>query len=109
MCIARIINHNLGFSCGSDQNTLVQMLEAAGFEDGSVDVDTTASKYFADRKTIEKWFEGKPSPSEKSMKERFMDYFPEEKVNKFIEQYVLALQNTEVEIKTNTVVIKAIK
>ncbi len=92
-----------------DQNTLLQMLENAGFEDGSVDVDTTASKYFADRQTIEKWFIGKPSPSEKSMKERFMDYFPEEKVNKFIEQYVLALQNTEVEIKTNTVIIKAIK
>ena len=92
-----------------DQNTLLEMLEKAGFEDGSVDVDTTASKYFADRETIEKWFVGKPSPSEKSMKERFIDYFPEEKVNKFIEQYVLALQGTEVEIKTNTVVIKAIK
>lgn len=92
-----------------DQNTLLEMLEKAGFEDGSVDVDTTASKYLADRETIEKWFVGKPSPSEKSMKERFMDYFPEEKVNKFIEQYVQALQGTEVEIKTNTIVIKAIK
>lgn len=92
-----------------DQNTLLKMLEVAGFSDGSVDVDTTASKYFANRKTIEKWFEGKPSPTEKSMKERFMDYFSEEKVNKYIEQYVLALQNTDVEIKTNTVIIKAIK
>ena len=42
------------------QNSLAKNLEIAGFDDGSLDVNTVESKYFVDENTITKWFEGKP-------------------------------------------------
>lgn len=92
-----------------DQNSLAQNLETAGFNDGTLDVNTVESNYLVDENTIIKWFEGKPSPDQMSVKERFLTYFDEEKVNKYIAQYVKALEGQEVSIKTNTLFIKAIK
>jgi len=92
-----------------NQNTLAESLEAAGFSDGIIDVDTAVSKYTVDKNTIHNWLVTRPSPDEPNVYERFLNYFPKEKVDKYCAELEHALSGKEVEIKTNTVFIKAIK
>ena len=43
------------------------------------------------------------------MKERFLNYFEEKKVDNFIKEVQDALSNKEIKISSNTALIKAIK
>ena len=43
------------------------------------------------------------------MKERFLEYFEEKKVDNFISEVQVALTNTEISVSSNTALIKAIK
>lgn len=92
-----------------NQNTLAQNLENAGFSDGSVDVNVTSSSYAVDTTTIDNWFLAVPSPSEPSMRDRFLEYFDSQKVNNYILELKNALNGKVVNISSNTVFIKAIK
>ena len=84
-------------------------LENAGFSNVLVNVNIVQSKYVASSDAIKSWFTAPPGPGQKTMKERFLDYFEEKKVDNFISEVVLALSDKEVEINAKTALIKAIK
>ena len=95
--------------CNFDENTLANNFEIAGFSDGSVDLDTAESKYTTNKDMIDAWFTTTAAPSQPTMKERFLKYFSEEKVNKFIEDVKNNLDGKTVELTSNTVYIKVTK
>ncbi len=84
-------------------------LSEAGFSDVLVDVSITASKYVAKKENIDAWFTSPPAPGQKSMKQRFLDYFDEKKVDNFIFETKEAIGDKEVKIKSQTALIKAKK
>ena len=55
------------------------------------------------------WFVSPPSPDRPSMKERFMTFFDEKKVDKYISDVQNYLTGREISLKTNSVLIYATK
>ncbi len=92
-----------------DENSLAKNLEEAGFKDATLDLQTTGSTYIVQPNTVESWFDSPPSPGSLSMKQKFMLYFEEPKVNEYIQQVKFDLTGKEITVKANTVLIKAIK
>ena len=92
-----------------NQDTLAKNLDSVGFSDGVIDVETAVSKYSVDENTIHNWLTARPSPDEPNVYERFLKYFPNERVDRYCAELKKALSGKEVEIKTNTVFIKAQK
>ena len=84
-------------------------LQDAGFNDVLVNVNIVESKYVALADAIKNWFIAPPGPGQKTVKERFLEYFDEKKTDNFINEVVNALSNQEVKISTKTALIKAIK
>ena len=84
-------------------------LYEAGFSDVLINVNPVQSKYVVSSDAIRSWFTAPPAPDQKTMKQRFLEYFDENKVDKFIEEVVLALSNQEVTITAKTALIKAQK
>jgi ubiquinone/menaquinone biosynthesis C-methylase UbiE len=95
--------------CNFDENTLAKNFEVAGFSDGSVDLQVVESNYVVNKNMVETWFATPPSPDRPTMKERFLKYFDEEKVNQFIEDVKEDLDGKFVTIKSNTVFMTIVK
>lgn len=89
--------------------SLDKNLEEVGFSNVTVSVDVISSKYVASKEAIVSWFTTPPAPDQKTVKERFLAYFDEKKVNNYISEICLALDNKEVKINSKTAFIKAIK
>ena len=81
----------------------------AGFSDVKVEVQVVASKYSPSKEAILSWFVAPPAPDQKTMKERFLEYFDEPKVDNFIKEVQLALGDTQISVSSNTALIKAMK
>ena len=84
-------------------------LEDAGFSNVVVNVNVVESKYIAMADAIKNWFISPPGPGQKTVKERFLEYFDESKTDNFIQEVINALSNQEVKISTKTALIKAVK
>lgn len=84
-------------------------MQQAGFSNVEVNVQKVVSKYSPTIETIENWFITPPAPDQKTMKERFMEYFEEKKVNNYIEEIKLTLSKREIRVSSDTALIKAIK
>ena len=84
-------------------------LSEVGFSDVMVNVQKVASKYTPSSEAILSWFIAPPAPDQKTMKERFLDYFEEKKVDNFIKEVQMALGGHEISVSSNTALIKAIK
>ncbi len=89
--------------------SLDEDLQNAGFSDVLINVNVVDSKYVALKSTIQSWFTAPPGPGQKTVKERFLQYFDEKKVDNFIEEVIMALCDKEVKISTKTALIKAVK
>lgn len=89
--------------------SLDKNLVEAGFSDVLVNVQVVASKYTPTKEGIESWFTAPPAPDQKAMKERFLLYFDENKVNNYIKEVQAALGGKEIKVSSNTALIKAIK
>ena len=89
--------------------SLDENLINAGFSDVKVNVQQVASKYTPSKEAILSWFIAPPAPDQKTMKERFLDYFEEKKVDNFILEVQEALGGKEISVSSNTALIKAIK
>ena len=89
--------------------SLDKNLIEAGFSDVKVEVQVVASKYTPSKEAVLSWFMAPPAPDQKTMKERFLDYFEEKKVDNFILEIQAALANHEISVSSNTALIKAIK
>lgn len=92
-----------------DENTIAKNMETAGFTDGSVDVQKTESTYTVNPNTVQNWFNSPPSPGTSTMKEKFMQYFDEQKVNNYIQEVNKYLTGKEITVSSNIILIKAIK
>ena len=84
-------------------------LNSAGFSDVNVEIKITKSEYVAKSDAIKNWLTTPPAPNQKTMKERFLAYFDEKKVDNFINEVMLALNDKTVKIYAKTAFIKAIK
>ena len=82
--------------------SLEENMKEAGFSNISVDIQIVASKYSPTKEAIASWFVAPPAPDQKTMKERFLEYFEEKKVDNFILEVQNALSNKEVKISSKT-------
>ncbi len=95
----------VNFSAESLDKDLLEV----NFSDVTINVQIASSKYIPTKETITNWFITPPAPDQKSMKERFLEYFDEKKVNNYITEVQNALSNNPIEINSKTAFIKAIK
>jgi len=91
--------------------TLEENIKIAGFnlDESKIQKKIVSSKYIPQKENIINWFISPPAPDQKSMKERFLDYFEEKKVDNFIEETKQALGGKLIEVNAITALIKAKK
>lgn len=104
-----IMENPLDSLCNFDENTLKMNLEIAGFSETDVKVQQVASKYIVQAGMVPEWFNNPPSPGQPSTKERYLKYFDEQTVNKYMQDVQNYLTGREISLKTNAVFINATK
>lgn len=87
--------------------SLNENIKIAGFSDINLDLKVVSSKYIPQKEAIASWFTLPPSPGQKTMKDRFLAYFDEKKVDNYIEEIQQALSGREICVNTKTALIKA--
>lgn len=95
--------------CNFDDLTIKNNLVKAGFKDSSTMIHAIESKYTVTKEMVVPWFVSPPSPDRPSMKERFLQYFDEKKVDKYITDVQDYLEGKEISLKTNSVLLHATK
>ena len=95
--------------CNFDENTLRTNLEIAGFSIPDVKVQEVKSNYIVQAGMVDQWFNNPPSPGQPTTKERYLKYFDEDTVNKFMLDVQNYLTGREISLKTNAVFINATK
>lgn len=104
-----IMDNPLDSLCNFDQDTLRTNLEIAGFSIPEVKVQEVKSNYIVQDGMVTQWFNNPPSPGQPTTKERYLKYFDEATVNKFIADVQNYLTGREISLKTNAVFINATK
>ena len=104
-----IMENPLDSLCNFDEDTLKMNLEIAGFSIPEVKVQEVKSNYIVQANMIPEWFNNPPSPGQPSTKERYLKYFDEETVNKYMQDVQNYLTGREISLKTNAVFINATK
>ena len=95
--------------CNFDEKTLKTNLEIAGFSVPEVKVQEVKSSYIVQENMVAQWFNNPPSPGQPSTKERYLKYFDEATVNKYMEDVQNYLTGREISLKSNAVFINATK
>lgn len=95
--------------CNFDSDTLKMNLEIAGFSIPEVKLQEVRSNYTVQQGMVSEWFNNPPSPGQPSTKERFLKYFDETTVDKYINDVQNYLTGREIALKTNAVFINATK
>lgn len=104
-----IMENPLDSLCNFDQDTLRTNLEIAGFSIPEVKVQEVRSNYIVQDGMVAQWFNNPPSPGQPSTKERYLKYFDETTVNKFMADVQNYLTGREISLKSNAVFINATK
>ena len=104
-----IMENPLDSLCNFDENTLRTNLEIAGFSIPEVKLQEVRSSYVVQENMVREWFVNPPSPNQPSTKQRFLRYFEEETVEKFMAQVQEYLTGRTISLKTNAVFINATK
>ncbi len=104
-----IMENPLDSLCNFDEKTLEMNLEIAGFSVPEVKVQEVASRYIVQSGMVSEWFNNPPSPGQPSTKERYLKYFDEDTVNKYMQDVQNYLTGREISLKTNAVFINATK
>lgn len=105
----KIMSDGTDSLCNFDDLTLKANLENAGFSDSSTMVHAIKSNYVVTKEMVLPWFTNPPSPDRPTMKQRYLQFFEENKVDKFIEDVQNYLEGREIHLSTNSVLIYAIK
>ncbi len=92
-----------------NSSSLKENMKNAGFSIINLEEKIVTSKYTAQTDAIKTWFTLPPSPGQKTMKERFLNYFDEKKVNNYITEIQQTLNGKEIKVETKTALIKAEK
>ena len=95
--------------CNFDDKTLKTNLEIAGFSNCEVKDQELKSSYIVQPNMVNGWFNNPPSPDQPTTKERFMKYFDEATVDKFMNEVQDYLTGKEITLKTSTAIINATK
>jgi len=74
-----------------------------------VKVQEVKSGYIVQQGMVEQWFNNPPSPGQPTTKERYLKYFDEPTVNKFIFDAQNYLTGRAISLQTNAVFINATK
>lgn len=104
-----IMENPLDSLCNFDEKTLEMNLDIAGFSIPEVKVQEVASRYIVQAGMVAEWFNNPPSPGQPSTKERYLKYFDENTVNKYMQDVQAYLTGREISLKTNAVFINATK
>ena len=104
-----IMENPLDSLCNFDEDTLRTNLEIAGFSDCDVKVQEVASRYVVQASMIPEWFNNPPAPGQPSTKERYLKYFDEATVDKYMQDVQNYLTGREISLKSNAVFINATK
>ena len=86
-----------------NSDSLRENIKIAGFSD----IKDVISKYVPEKASIASWFTIPPAPGQKTMKDRFLLYFDEKKVDNYIKEIQEALSGKEICVSTKTALIKA--
>lgn len=95
--------------CNFDDITLKTNLEIAGFSVPEVKVQEVRSRYVVQPNMVKEWFINPPSPDQPSTRERYLRYFDEATVDKYMQEVENYLTGKEISLKTNAVFINATK
>lgn len=104
-----IMENPLDSLCNFDEHTLETNLEIAGFSVPEVKLQEVRSRYVVQPNMVREWFINPPSPNQPSTKERYLKYFDEPTVEKFMQDVQNYLTGREISLKTNAVFINATK
>ncbi|MBQ7764852.1 class I SAM-dependent methyltransferase [bacterium] len=104
-----MMENELDSLCNFDENTLRMNLEIAGFSIPEVKVQEVASRYVVQAGMVPEWFNNPPSPGQPSTKERYLKYFDEATVNKYMQDVQNYLTGREISLRSNAVFINATK
>lgn len=104
-----IMENPLDSLCNFDEDTIKTNLEIAGFSDPDVKLQEVKSNYIVQPNMVREWFINPPSPNQPSTKERFLKYFDEQTVEKFMTDVQSYLSGRNIELKTNAIFINATK
>ena len=104
-----IMDNPLDSLCNFDEDTLKMNLEIAGFSIPEVKLQEVRSKYIVQPNMVKEWFINPPSPNQPSTRERYLKYFDEKTVDKFMQDVQNYLTGREISLKTNAVFINATK
>jgi len=92
-----------------DEKTLQDNFVKAGFKKIKVDLCTEKSVYKATAAMIDPWFNTPPNPGGMTLKQRFLNYFSEEEIEKYIAVIKADLDEKMITVKSNSVYISAEK
>lgn len=104
-----LMENPLDSLCNFDEATLKTNLEIAGFSIPEVKIQEVRSKYVVKAGMIKEWFNNPPSPGQPSTKERYLKYFDEKTVEKYMQDVQNYLTDREISLKSNAVFINATK
>lgn len=104
-----LMENPLDSLCNFDDKTLKMNLEIAGFSVPEVKVQEVRSNYVVQAGMVEQWFNNPPSPGQASTKERYLKYFDEETVDKYMQDIQNYLTGRQISLKSNAVFINAVK
>ena len=104
-----IMDNPMDSLCNFDEKTLKTNLEIAGFSKPEVKLQEVKSSYVVQPNMVREWFINPPSPNQPSTKERFMKYFDESTVEKYMHDIQMYLTGRTINLKTNAVFINATK
>ena len=104
-----IMENPMDSLCNFDEYTLKTNLEIAGFSVPEVKVQQVASKYTVLAGMVSEWFNNPPSPGQPTTKERYLRYFDEATVDKYMTDVQNYLTGREISLRSNAVFINATK
>ncbi|MBR2430111.1 class I SAM-dependent methyltransferase [bacterium] len=104
-----IMENPMDSLCNFDEDTLRTNLELAGFSIPEVKNQEVVSRYVVQAGMVQEWFNNPPSPGQPTTKERYLKYFDEETVNKYMIDIQNYLTGREINLKSNAVFINATK
>ena len=104
-----IMENPLDSLCNFNEHTLKTNLEIAGFSKPDIKLQEVRSRYVVQPNMVREWFINPPSPDQPSTRERFLKYFDEATVDKYMQDVQNYLSGREISLKTNAVFINATK
>ena len=104
-----IMDNPMDSLCNFDEKTLKTNLEIAGFSNPEVNLQEVKSKYVVQPNMVKEWFVNPPSPNQPSTRDRYLKYFDEATVDKFMNDVQNYLTGKEISLKTNAAFINATK